>query len=493
MLKKETASKVEYRFKCKDGNYKWIELTAINRINDPAINGVLLNYHDITERKQVEKSIQEKTEQVNAIVESSQEWIWAINLKGIHTYSNPAVEQILGYPAKKLVGKPIFDLMHEDDRKMIATNMPLWISEKRGWKAHVVRWKHINGEWRYLESSAVPIIDVNGNVSGFRGVDRDITQRKQAEEEKTKIFNSIQTGIYIYDIGKSINEYINPEYTKLIGFTLDDQANMGKKITESFHPDDIEQVAKHQKIVSEDTEDNTHIIEYRFKHKNGQWRWFLSYDTPFQRNANGEVEKMIGSFIDITDRKKMEETLQESEIKYRTLVDNSIQGVIVAQNNPIRLVFANSMMEKITGYTVNELTTMTPEKLALLIHSDDRVRFFNNFQKRISGDKIKLRNNYRFITKKKEKKWVEISSSLINYLNEPATLTAFVDITERKVAELELEKHRQHLEALVKERTKELEEKNVDLQRFHDATIEREFRIKELSDEIDALKSQLNK
>ena len=59
MLEKETASIVEYRFKCKDGNYKWIELTAVNRINDPSINGVLLNYHDINERKQAEEQIKE--------------------------------------------------------------------------------------------------------------------------------------------------------------------------------------------------------------------------------------------------------------------------------------------------------------------------------------------------------------------------------------------------------------------------------------------------
>ncbi len=57
MLKKETPSIVEFRFKCKDGNYKWIELTAVNRISDPAINGVLLNYHDITERKQAEQAL----------------------------------------------------------------------------------------------------------------------------------------------------------------------------------------------------------------------------------------------------------------------------------------------------------------------------------------------------------------------------------------------------------------------------------------------------
>jgi len=88
---------------------------------------------------------------------------------------------------------------------------------------------------------------------------------------------------------------------------------MGNKFTELFHPDDFKQLVKHMQIVSKDTEDNTHILEYRFKHKNGQWRWCLSYDTPFQRKVNGDVEKMIGSFIDITERKQAEELLLKNK------------------------------------------------------------------------------------------------------------------------------------------------------------------------------------
>jgi len=69
ILKKETTSLIEYRFKCKEGNYKWIELTAINRVNDPAINGVLINYHDITEKKQTEEELKKHREQLEVLVD----------------------------------------------------------------------------------------------------------------------------------------------------------------------------------------------------------------------------------------------------------------------------------------------------------------------------------------------------------------------------------------------------------------------------------------
>ena len=70
--------------------------------------------------------------------------------------------------------------MHEEDRELIEIELPRWISEKRGWQGRVIRWRHKDGNWRYLESSAVPTIDVDGEIVGFRGVDRDITERMKA-------------------------------------------------------------------------------------------------------------------------------------------------------------------------------------------------------------------------------------------------------------------------------------------------------------------------
>jgi len=133
--------------------------------------------------QKAQKELQEHSEIIQSIVETSQDWIWSIDLQGILTYSNSAIESILGYPLDEILGKPSFNLMHEEDSKLIGKKMPDFISEKQGWQGLVIRWKHKNGSWRYLESSAVPIIDKDGNILGFRGVDRDITERKKVQEK----------------------------------------------------------------------------------------------------------------------------------------------------------------------------------------------------------------------------------------------------------------------------------------------------------------------
>ncbi|HXX32898.1 MAG TPA: PAS domain-containing protein, partial [Thermodesulfobacteriota bacterium] len=72
-----------------------------------------------TERKRAEEALKERQETINAIIETSQDWIWAIDRHGVHTYSNPAIERILGYGTEQIVGRSSLDLLHEDDKKMV--------------------------------------------------------------------------------------------------------------------------------------------------------------------------------------------------------------------------------------------------------------------------------------------------------------------------------------------------------------------------------------
>jgi len=145
-------------------------------------NAILGTVTDITELKRAQDALRDREETIRALVETSRDWIWSIDVHGVHTYCNPAVEEILGYSADELIGKRGLDLMHEDDRKMVEAKLSSWVAEKRGWNNLLIRWRHKDGGYRYLESSAVPILSSEDKLIGFRGVDRDITQRKQAEE-----------------------------------------------------------------------------------------------------------------------------------------------------------------------------------------------------------------------------------------------------------------------------------------------------------------------
>ncbi len=137
---------------------------------------------DITARKRAEESAREQQDMINAIVETSQDWIWAIDADGRHTYSNPAVERILGYRPEEVLASGLA-LAHPEDRERIRTEWPEWIEIRKGWTNYLVRWRRKDGTYRYMESSAVPILGPDGVLRGFRGVDRDVTERKLQEEE----------------------------------------------------------------------------------------------------------------------------------------------------------------------------------------------------------------------------------------------------------------------------------------------------------------------
>jgi PAS domain S-box-containing protein len=137
---------------------------------------------DISSRKGAEEALKDSEEKFRSIVETTNEWIWAIDLEGNHTYTNPAIEQILGYSAEEMLRANSRSFLHEGDRRKAEERLAKAIVEKRGWTGLVLRWKHKQGGHRYLESNGLPVLDQQGTLVGFRGADRDITERKLAEE-----------------------------------------------------------------------------------------------------------------------------------------------------------------------------------------------------------------------------------------------------------------------------------------------------------------------
>ncbi len=161
------------------------------------------------------------------------------------------------------------------------------------------------------------------------------------------------------------------------------------------------------------------------------------------------VERLASLYALAVQRKQAETALQESEEKYRTLVEQSLQGVIIAQADPVRLSFANRSMETLCGFPPDELLAMEPRQLAALIHPEDREIFFQNFQDRVAGKEVAPQREYRFVHRDGDIRWVLSHSSRIEYEGAPATLTVFVDITERKRAEHALRQAEQRLDKML--------------------------------------------
>ncbi len=138
---------------------------------------------DITDSKLLTEAQRQSDEKYRSIVEMSQEWIWEIDLTGKCVYTNTRVIDILGYSIGEFLQKKFAQLLHQEDSLAVREQLSRLIAEKQGWRGWLLRWRHKDGSLRYLESNADPIVNKEGEVTGFRGADRNVTGRKQAEDE----------------------------------------------------------------------------------------------------------------------------------------------------------------------------------------------------------------------------------------------------------------------------------------------------------------------
>ena len=145
----------------------------------PAIEHALLAADQQRERQQMQRALRHSEERFRTIVESSEDWIWEMDLAGRLVYSNGSVTKLLGHAAEDLIGNDVLELMVEEDRRLFEAALPELIADKRGWNNWVLRWRHCDGTVRVLESTAQPMLDENGGLAGYRGIDSDITLRMQ--------------------------------------------------------------------------------------------------------------------------------------------------------------------------------------------------------------------------------------------------------------------------------------------------------------------------
>ncbi len=161
-------------------------------------------------------------------------------------------------------------------------------------------------------------------------------------------------------------------------------------------------------------------------------------------DKNGSPETVYGELADaiyqIVERKKAKSLLVESEAKYRTLVEESLQGIMIAQGVPPRVVFANSAMGRMLGYEVEEFVSLSPKGVMELVYSEDRELFFNRFKDRLLGKQRETSYDFRAVRKNGSIIWMQASSNRIQYRGQPAVQAMFLDIDERKKADEEIRK-----------------------------------------------------
>jgi len=220
--------------------------------------------------------------------------------------------------------------------------------------------------------------------------------------------------------------FITENVRQLTGYKPDEFLETSSFWLDHVHPDDVERIVADLPSIFEG---DFHLYEYRFLCKDGRYIWVRDEMKPV-RNGMGEPLEIIGCWIDVTVRKRMEEALRVSEHQFRSLIETIPVGIFTYEGYKFR--YLNAACETITGYTREELLL---KDFWELIHPEFQETAREYAHKRQRGEPVPERYELKFITKSGEIRWAERGAITIEYKERPLVLVTIIDITERKNAE----------------------------------------------------------
>jgi len=263
---------------------------------------------------------------------------------------------------------------------------------------------------------------------------RQAVEKNKTEEELRRFSSAVKSsldGIIICDLSGRIIE-VNDAITRTYGST-NERELIGKSTFDFLAPEErdrgmegLEELLKGGSLKRQ---------EYTAMTKSGK-RVPAEISVTLLKDSQSKPIGIVSIIRDITERKKAEE-------KYKMLVEQSLQGIVVAQGSVPHIVFANAAMAKILCYTPEELVSLSPQQTVSLVHPEDRELFFGRFKDRLEGRPAQPNYEVRGIRKDGAIVWLELASTRIDYNGQPAVQATFMDITERKKTEEALKRSEQ--------------------------------------------------
>jgi PAS domain S-box-containing protein len=392
-----------------------------------------------TKPKGAEETLRKCKAEHRRLIENSPDIIYTLSPEGVFVFVSPAWTALLGHPVSQVVGKPFQQFVHPDDVERCLAFLQRMIEPDQRQQGLEYRVRHADGSWRWLATRVVPQKDEAGTIVGYEGVAGDITERKQAEEapreseERSRlIYENMRDTLWLMDMSFKTT-WISPSVVRNRGFQLEElqASTLDRHMTPASMARLAELTATHLSPVNLADKSREVVFdgEFEFYRKDGTTFWGDTVTT-LLRDRDGAPKGFLCVVRDLTDRRRGEAALQVSEARYRRLVENANEAIVVAQDGLLK--FVNRMAIEMTGYTEPELTSRPfPE----FIHPDDRVKVTENYRKRLAGETVEPRYVFRLRPGSGGVRWVELGAVLIDWEGRPATLNFLTDITDRYQAE----------------------------------------------------------
>lgn len=386
-------------------------------------------------RHHAEAALREAEEKSRAILENIEDGYYEVDLRGNFIFCNEAYAKLIGIPKEKIINQTYKKVGGQEGQKtyQIFNNVYRTGIPAKTVNREVTRQ---DGSRREIEYSISLIKDDQGLPIGFRGIVRDVTERKEAEDDLKELnslleatLESTADGILVVDQEGRIIRY-NQKFVELWGIpdsvleTRDDSRALAYVLAQLKDPDGF--LKKVNELYAHPDEESFDIIEF----KNN--RIIERYSKP--QRVDGSTIGRVWSFRDITARRRAEEDLKESEERYRITVEYSSDGIALVRKDSH--IYVNPRFVEIFGYDNPEEIIGKP--ISLMIHPDDRERVKEINQKRQRGEAVPEKYEFKGVRKDGQPVFIEITARRIVYQGEAVSLVFIRDISQRKQAEEQL-------------------------------------------------------
>jgi|GEM_PF-408504 len=426
----------------KDGNTRWAELREMpfSWHGRPAVMSLV---NDITDRKRADEALAQSEKKYRQLVETLHEGVWALDKDANAVFVNPRMAEMMGYTVEEMTGKNLFSLVVDERGKEIGRRE--LESRRQGirerYEAEAVR---KDGTTIHLSVCASPILDGDGRYAGSIAGVQDITERKRAEQalresERHYRFLAENTTDVIWVTDMNLKpSYLSPSITSLMGYTVDEamSATLEMRLTaastrvasEAF----VDALAR-EKQKPGSTKSRT--IELELKCKDGSTVW-VDTTVTIMRDSEGRAIGILGAMRNVTERKKAEESLRQSETKYRDLFEHTLLGMEVVDGQTGKTVLANRSLARMFGFEspsdmvgTNPLDYVLPEDVEWVVSQIVQLMADPTWAKTAQ---IRARTEDGRII------WLTGMGTPIEYEGQPAMLLSLVDMTAAKEAETRL-------------------------------------------------------
>ncbi|WMW25480.1 PAS domain S-box protein [Methanolobus sediminis] len=431
-------SRFETQHQTKDGKVVDVEVSAI--YTDHNYFGFLVSINDITEKKQSRRELQKEKEKFRALFENIVEYCYMISPDGTIIDLNNSALNILGYDKNELIGQPISMIYAPESHTHMKKVFEKWKNTGYVNNEEMIIITR-SGERRNILLSASQLVSDQGNVLHSISIQKDITEKKKwekgLEEERVKrclFFESSLDGIVVLDEEGKVYD-ANEQFGNMLGYSLEE--------VKKLHIWDWNTIFTREQLIEllKNVHDHSYLFETIHRCKNG-----TCINVEISSNVFYENEKKLILCIcrDFSERIKAEKELYESELKYRSLFDQSVDGIYLHDHKG-NILDANNGAVTQSGYSKEELMQMI--LFDFIVDELDPDEIMKQWSQWKPGQTVTIETNHKH--KDGHIYPVEISTSCVKYGSENYIMAMVKDISERKKAEIELRENEGLLRLLI--------------------------------------------